>query len=183
VISTAFKATVRLDRQESDAVNGDKPPASTGPILEAPDVYEVYFHGPAYQVLGSAWGNGSGMVIGQMADSLPANHEPVNRPLTIAPRLIELCFQTAGMYELGVDDRFGLPSRISRIQRFQDVDPSAMPFFSVVRHNENGHGFDAQVVDQSGEVYMQLSNYRTAELPGAVNGLNTEPIKAVFRSA
>jgi hypothetical protein len=87
------------------------------------------------------------------------------------------------MYELGVDNRFGLPSRISRIQRFKDVNPDDMPLYSVVRHNENGDGFDAKVIDRNGNVYLQLSDYRTAVLPGVVNGLETEPIKVVLRAA
>ncbi len=85
------------------------------------------------------------------------------------------------MYELGVDNRFGLPSRISRIQRFKDITPEFMPYYSIVRQGQNGQGFDAQIVDRNGDVYLCLDDYRTAELPGAVKGLKTDPIKAVFQ--
>ena len=182
VISTAFQANVRLSQAPPDAVKADKPVIATGPTLQAGDVYEVYFHGPAYQVLGSAWGDGPGTVIGRLADTLPANHDPAELPTVMAPRLIELCFQTAGMYELGVNDRYGLPSRITRVQKLRDISPDDRPFYSVVRHSETGAGFDADVVDQDGEVFLRLVDYRTAELPGAAGALQTGPIKAVFQA-
>jgi 3-oxoacyl-(acyl-carrier-protein) synthase/NAD(P)-dependent dehydrogenase (short-subunit alcohol dehydrogenase family)/acyl carrier protein len=183
VISTAFRATVRLSQSAPEVIRGEKPVSAGEVTLHANDVYQVYFHGPAYQVLGSAWGDGPGTVIGQLADSLPANHAPKDLPTKMAPRLIELCFQTAGMYELGVDDRFGLPSRISRVQKLREASPDNMPFYSIVRHSGNGAGYDADVVDQNGDVYLRLTDYRTSELPGAAAALQTGPIKAVFQAS
>ena len=180
LVATSFTARVHLGQGESEDVRIDKPAAARGAVLEAGDVYDVYFHGPAYQVLDSAWGDGPGTVIGKLADSLPDNHEPPELPTRMAPRLIELCFQTAGMYELGVEDRYGLPSRISMVQKLRDVDSTDRPLYSVVRHHGNGKGFDAEVVDEHGGVYMRLRDYRTAELPGAAAAVRTEPIKAVF---
>jgi malonyl CoA-acyl carrier protein transacylase len=182
VTSTAFSATVHLSNDPPESVKCDRPAKAAGPTLEAEDVYDVYFHGPAYQVLGSAWGDGPGTFIGRLADSLPANHDPEDQPTRLAPRLIELCFQTAGVYELGVDDRYGLPSRISRVQKLREASPGDQPFYSVVRHSEAGAGFDADVVDQSGEVYIRLTDYRTAEVPGAAASSRTGPIKAVFQA-
>ena len=181
-ISTAFRANVHLSKAPPVSVRIDKPVTANGPTLQAQDVYQVYFHGPAYQVLGSAWGDGNGTVVGRLADTLPANHDPEELPTVMAPRLIELCFQTAGMYELGVNDRYGLPSRITRVQKLRDISPDDRPFYSVVRHSETGAGFDADVVDQDGEVYLRLVDYRTAELPGAAGTLQTGPIKAVFQA-
>jgi NAD(P)-dependent dehydrogenase (short-subunit alcohol dehydrogenase family)/acyl carrier protein len=180
LVTTAFSATVRLSQQAPQLLQGEKPTPASGPAIGAEDVYQVYFHGPAYQVLDSAWGNGPGTVIGRLADELPANHEPKELPTKMAPRLIELCFQTAGMYELGVDDRFGLPSRIRRVQKLKEASPADKPFFTIVRHSESGPGFDADVVDESGDVYFRLTDYRTSELPDAAGALATEAIKTVF---
>jgi malonyl CoA-acyl carrier protein transacylase len=182
VVTTAFQAKVRLNQDSAEILSGDKPAAADGPVLDAEDVYRVYFHGPAYRVLSSAWGDGPGTVIGRLADDLPPNHEPESLPTQMAPRLIELCFQTAGMYELGVDGRYGLPSRISRLQKLGEISPDDKPFYSIVRHSASGSGFDADIVDQGGQVYMRLSDYRTAELPGAAGALETGPIKAVFNT-
>mgnify|MGYP001821319010 FL=1 len=141
----------------------------------------MYFHGPAYQVLESAWGGESDTAVGRFAADLPANHSPPDMPTRIEPRLIELCFQTAGMYELGVDGRFGLPARIGRVQKLREPSITKARLYTVVRHTNGGPGFDADVIDESGQVYLRLQDYQTAELPGAVEAAPIDPIKAVFR--
>ena len=50
-----------------------------------------------------------------MAKGLPANHIPSELPTLMAPRLIELCFQTAGVWEMGVQGRMGLPQHVDRV--------------------------------------------------------------------
>ena len=50
-----------------------------------------------------------------MAKGLPDNHHPSELPTLMAPRLIELCFQTAGLWEMGVQGRMGLPLHIDRV--------------------------------------------------------------------
>ena len=85
-----------------------------GHIIEAADIYRLYFHGPAYQVVERAWWDGHRMV-GLMARGLPANHLPSELPTLMAPRLIELCFQTAGLWEMGAQGRMGLPLHIDRV--------------------------------------------------------------------
>ena len=47
-----------------------------------------------------------------LAADLPANHSPAEQPLVMAPRLLELCFQTAGVWELGTQGRMALPNAI-----------------------------------------------------------------------
>src|SRR5205085_2483747 len=82
--------------------------------VKAAQIYRVYFHGPAYQVLARAWWDGTRM-IGEMAARLPGNHQPSDRPTLMAPRLIELCFQTAGLWEMGAAGVMGLPQRVQKV--------------------------------------------------------------------
>ena len=181
VVTTHFTATVRLTRDKPEVLQIDKPKLDVGHSVDSDAVYQVYFHGPAYQVLDSAWGGESDTAVGQLAKDLPANHAPEELPTQIAPRLIELCFQTAGMYELGVDGRFGLPAKIGRVQKLREPSVVKARFFTVVRHSNGGSGFDADVVDEKGDVYLRVQDYRTSELPGAVEDAAIDPIKAVFR--
>ena len=88
------------------------PHLSADAIVDAAQIYRIYFHGPAYQVLERAWWDGT-RIIGEMAADLPANHEPPEQPTLMAPRLIELCFQTAGIWEMGTTSRMGLPMHIN----------------------------------------------------------------------
>ncbi len=104
--------------------------------IDAADIYGVYFHGPAYQVIEKAWWNGS-QVISQLAGNLPANHHPSELNTIMAPRLIELCFQTAGLWEMGVLRRMGLPRHVSEVRVLRD--PNLASGAAVCcRHSEAG---------------------------------------------
>ena len=62
------------------------------------------------------------------ARSRPTCRPPTSRPgqpTEIAPRLIELCFQTAGVWELGTVGRMGLPTHVDRVVRFEGADEPA----------------------------------------------------------
>ena len=65
-------------------------------------------------MLERAWRGEQGPV-GLFATGLPDDHVPAERPELASPRLIELFFQTAGIWEIGRDGRFGLPQHVDRI--------------------------------------------------------------------
>jgi hypothetical protein len=182
VVTMHFTATVRLTQGQPEPFQVEQPRMRASSTLDSDAVYQVYFHGPAYQVLESAWGGDFDTAVGRLARDLPANHSPEDLPTQIAPRLIELCFQTAGMYELGVDGRFGLPSKIGRVTKLREPSVVKSQLYTVVRHSNGGPGFDADVVDESGNVYLRLEDYHTAELPGAADAVPIDPIKAAFRA-
>ncbi len=110
--TTHFTGRVRLTRSEPAAQHAD-PPVREGAEVTADDVYAAYFHGPAYQVVGAAWRDGDRSAA-QFASDLPANHTPSDQPTQAAPRLIELCFQAAGLWEAGRDGRMALPTHVTR---------------------------------------------------------------------
>jgi len=140
-------------------------------------VYRVYFHGPAYQVLDRAWRD-NGHVVGRLAGDLPADHEPSASPIDFVPRLIELCFQTAGVWELGTAGRMALPTRVERVVRYAGADaPGAL--WAVVSPRDDG-GVDAEVVDESGRVRVRLEGYRTIELPGGIDADALAPIRVAM---
>ena len=97
-VTTHFTAHVRLTKQPQDGGWLHRHRMSRpGSIMEAADIYRVYFHGPAYQVLAAGVAGWKIGIIGLMAKNLPDNHHPAERPAVASPRLIELCFQTAGL--------------------------------------------------------------------------------------
>jgi Polyketide synthase dehydratase N-terminal domain len=149
--------------------------AANGSSIEAADIYRVYFHGPAYQVIDRAWRDGDRM-IGQMAAGLPSNHEPATLPTVMGPRLIELCFQTAGLWQLSEQGQMGLPLYVHQVRAWHVPEPAAGPFFAAVTPHPNEQGYDAEVVDAKGNCYIQLSGYKTVALPYSVDA---EPLKAL----
>jgi hypothetical protein len=62
----------------------------------------------------------------------------------------------------------------------REISSDGLPYYSVVRRSDSGSGFDADIVDENGDVFIRLTDYRTAELPGAAGALPTGPIKSVF---
>jgi NAD(P)-dependent dehydrogenase (short-subunit alcohol dehydrogenase family) len=174
-----FTARVRLER-------GEARPETFAAALESPvtplgaaDIYRVYFHGPAYQVLESAWKNGSG-VVGLFATPLPPNHAP-DAPTLVSPRLVELAFQTAGVYELGTRGVMGLPLRVARVRAPKAPETATGRLCAVVTPSASGDGsFDARVVDADGNVYLAVDGYRTVELPGGADAALLAPFRAAM---
>jgi NAD(P)-dependent dehydrogenase (short-subunit alcohol dehydrogenase family)/acyl carrier protein len=170
-----FTARVRLSKLTPTAVTAKALVTSSDSILEAAEIYRVYFHGPAYQVLERAWWDGKRM-IGLMAGGLPSNHQPSDRPTLMAPRLIELCFQTAGLWEMSVQNRFGLPQDVHQVSLLRAPNLAESQLYAVVTPHPDQESFDAEVVDTKGNCYVQLNGYRTAAMP---NSPDAEPLKAL----
>nr|MDJ0755810.1 SDR family NAD(P)-dependent oxidoreductase [Ardenticatenaceae bacterium] len=138
--------------------------------IQPPAIYDVYFHGPAYQVLEGVAVNGA-QAIGRLATELPPNINPAGALEQIAPRLIELCFQTAGVWEIKTNGVLALPMAIGQVQAYQPESAATGPLFAIVEAVTTDDGqaaFNAQVVDESGQVYIDLQRYRTVQLPGQV---------------
>ena len=127
-VTTQFTARVRLTKYAAALVTVPPLGAPEGQMIEAADIYRLYFHGPAYQVVRRAWWDGK-RIVGQFAKGLGDNHHPSGLPTLMAPRLIELCFQTAGVWEMGVGGRMGLPQHIDRVSLLRDPDDAEKPAF------------------------------------------------------
>ena len=171
-----FTGRVRLSRQKPEQVMMTTPPHSGAAQIKRDDIYQIYFHGPAYQVVQRAWREGD-RVIGVMAEALPPNHQPTDRPTLVTPRTIELCFQTAGLWELGVESRFGLPQRIERVRVLGDPAKAKAPLYAAATPRPDG-AFDAAVVDSAGTAYLVVTGYRTVALPTAVDSERLTALRA-----
>jgi len=173
--TTHFTGHVRLTKRAPEAVTTAKY-TPTGHIIEAADIYRLYFHGPAYQVLERAWWDGN-RIVGLMAKDLPNNHHPAELPTLMAPRLIELCFQTAGIWEMGVQSRMGLPEHIDQVSLFRSPDLAEGRLYAVVTVNQVQGSFDAEVVDAAGNRFVQLSGYRTVTVPNSIDAEYLKPLQ------
>jgi len=166
--TTHFTARVRLTKQPPTTVTTQGLGRQAGAIVEAADLYRLYFHGPAYQVVKRAWWNGE-RIVALMAKDLPANHDPAELPTLTEPRLIELCFQAAGVWEMGIAGHMGLPRHIDRVSILRTQELAEGELYAVVKPNPNGESFDAEVVDAGGGHYVRLDGYRTVAVPDAVD--------------
>ena len=161
-----FTGTVRLGTADGTADGGVvEPGAPDGPDLAAERVYAFYFHGPAYQVVDSGWRSQGASVSRMLVDGLPDNHVPTEAPLLTAPRLAELCFQTAGLWLAGRDGVLGLPMAVGRVSLVGD--PGTGGLRCVMRQVADGE-FEGVVVDDQDQVVMRMDGYRTVELPAPI---------------
>ncbi len=180
-VTTHFTGRVRLVSKLAAAAKESRvPQPNSSPKIDASHVYRLYFHGPAYQVIDSAWRKGE-HVVGLFAKNLPPNHEPADLPAMVSPRFVELCFQTASLSGLANQSRLGLPYafRELNIRSIPESAPDST-FYSVVVANPDGT-FDAKLVDDKGMRYMDLSGYRTMDLPDPVPEDLLQPLQHAFQ--
>jgi hypothetical protein len=174
-VTTHFTARVRLTRQPPETVAAPALGEPEGSVIEAADIYRVFFHGPAYQVLERAWLN-ENRTVGQFSGRLPINHYPPESPLAMSPRLIELCFQAAALREVAGQGRIGLPLHVERVSVWRAPDVADGPLHAVVTPDTHEDTFNAEVVDTAGNRYVQLRGYKMVAHPDAVD---VEPLRAM----
>ena len=166
-LTAHFTGRVRLASAPLPPRAADPPGEVSGPVVDAEHIYRIYFHGPAYQVVDIAWRDGD-RVVGRLAGDLAPNHRPEDAALLVEPRLIELCFQTAGILELGTTGRLALPLRVGRVLVLPVRDPVGR-WCATVTPRADRRGVDAVVVDDVGHVRISLEAYETVVLPGGVD--------------
>ena len=149
--------------------------------LMAEDIYKLYFHGPAFQVLEGVQRDGD-MVLGKLNKQIPPLTQK-EKPLVSVPILVELCLQTAGVWDIGTSDALSLPRSIGALRLFENKI-NGLPIFAEVRPvtpQEGDRYFDARVVDSKGQVYLEISQYRTAPMPYSLEEELLTPIKALVK--
>ncbi len=162
-VTTHFVADVRMVPIDATEVAVEEAPEEpNAEAVESANIYDFYFHGPAYQVLDRLWLEGE-QALGRWANALPPNHEPAASPTLASPRWIELCFQTAGIWERNQSGRMALPWKIGRVILGGAPDNGVSGLYARVTPAESG-AFDARIVDASGKVHLRLEGYKTVAL-------------------
>ena len=178
-ITTHFTGRVRLTpstNQSAALATRSAPSVTNDAGAGRESIYRIYFHGPAYQVLERSWHEGNQQV-GLMAEGLPPNHHPANLPLATAPRLLELCFQTAGIWELGTSGRLALPQHVAREVLLGSEETLSGRAYAVVTPRDGGATFDAEVIDSAGCVHLRMEGYQTIALPSPVDAESLRPLQ------
>ena len=175
--TTHFTGSVRLTAQAPPAETDDSATSQAAVRIGHDDIYRVFPHGPAYQVLGEAWST-DGTVVGRFAAELPGDHVPADNPNATQPRLAELCFQTASLWGIGLTGQLALPAHADLIRTLGQPSADGQ-LFAVVRPASDG-SYDCRVVDSAGHVLVHLDGYRATPLPGVLSGDLAEPIRAAM---
>ncbi|MFN8443174.1 MAG: SDR family NAD(P)-dependent oxidoreductase [Caldilineaceae bacterium] len=160
-----FQAVVVLQRDSLGKPQIQFDPASIGNLpISKDEVYKVFFHGPAYQVIESASVVGE-RTVAIMPSNLPPNSLPAEVTMLMAPRLVELCFQCAALWSTQCKNAMALPSGIDSLTVYrQPEEANGQRLYALVCAVEDGKCYDAQVVDESGNLYVDLKGYRTVSM-------------------
>ncbi len=157
------------DQGEPGPVMAAVPNWSGAAAVAPDDIYRVYFHGPAFQVLAGVEVI-AGRAVGKFSVDLPpmlssSTTGAVKKTLT-PPRLVELCLQTAGVWEIGKTGVMALPVAIDRMV-VHCAEVNGGPLYAEMTPREgkkNRLVFDGRVVDAQGRVYLEMQGYHTARL-------------------
>jgi hypothetical protein len=106
--------------------------------------------------------------VGLMAAALPPDTNPPDAAWLMAPRLIELCFQTAGVWDIQTNGTMALPLSVDRVTAYGQPETAGGRLYGLVTAVNGGASYNAVVVDENGKVYIEVKGYRTVQLPGRV---------------
>jgi hypothetical protein len=165
-----FVANVRLQRNAPSVEKVTfEPPASSSLDTGREDIYKLFFHGPAYQVLESA-GVRQVEAVGVLPQQLPpdvAHREPNGHAILMAPRLIESIFQAAAFWKVRQKGAMAFPLGLGSVTTYRSLESANdKRLYAVVSTPDDGQTFDGRVVDDEGDVYVELRGYRTVARPG-----------------
>jgi hypothetical protein len=166
-VQVHFRADVPLTTAELAAKNVevDLPDEADLTTLSA-EVYETFFHGPTYQVIGRIGVQGR-KAIAQIPGDLPANCYPNSARELMAPRLVEACFQAAAQWSIKAKNAMAFPLGFDAVTVYrQENEADGQQLYAVVETADDGESFDGLVIDESGRLYVALSKYRTVSRPG-----------------
>ncbi|MFO7681288.1 MAG: SDR family oxidoreductase, partial [Chloroflexota bacterium] len=160
-----FAATVVLTAVPPQTSPIDFKPPQTGSLpIKAAEIYQDFFHGPAYRVIERAKVNQK-TAVALMADNLPPNMNPAGAQELMAPRLVELCFQLAALWHQKTNNAMGFPLGFESLTVYRQPETANGQRLYARLQTANGERFDAQVVDETGAVYVDLKGYLTVSRP------------------
>ncbi|RMG21540.1 MAG: SDR family NAD(P)-dependent oxidoreductase [Methanobacteriota archaeon] len=136
------------------------------------EIYDLFFHGPSFQVLKRIISVGAHSVSAEFRlPSEPLFSDP-NAKTHFVPLLIEACFQTAGMFDLLINRTMSLPYGITKIQMYQGVENAKYIHATQTRQKDNLSHYNVVALDKDLNVVLELINYEMIHT-GTVQSVET----------
>ncbi len=124
-------------------------------LLNKEEIYSIFFHGKSFQVLESLDDIRGNNIITRI--NLP--EEPIfadeEDETIVDPRAIEAALQTAGLYDLCINSKLTLPSKIKAITFYKEGKPvyAEATFLKI----EDKHSiYDVKIIGEKGEILIEL---------------------------
>ena len=127
-------------------------------LLLKKQIYEVFFHGPRFQVLENVLNLGENSIACKYL--LPEQQLfSQKRNFEIAPLVIEACFQTAGLFDLLKNKRMSLPSSIKQLKLSQGAEHATFIYATRIRESETYSFYHVQALDSNGNIVLEIFEY------------------------
>ncbi|MHA1205163.1 MAG: SDR family NAD(P)-dependent oxidoreductase, partial [Candidatus Heimdallarchaeaceae archaeon] len=125
------------------------------PLLSKEVIYQLFFHGPSFQVLENL-NEIKGNIISTIVKipNLPLfKYEELKTVLV--PRAIEAALQTAGLYDMFINNVVSLPSKIKNLEVYKETE-AVFAEAEFLKIEERHSFFNVKIYDAEGEVIMVL---------------------------
>jgi NAD(P)-dependent dehydrogenase (short-subunit alcohol dehydrogenase family) len=169
-IKDHFAATVRLAKASSEGAKSELPsvefaiPSDDELSIEADGIYEVFFHGPAYQVIERAKVAGNA-VVSLVSVGLIPNAADENAAELSAPRLFEHMVQAPALWSVKTNGAMALPAGFVKATLYrQPSEANGQRLYALTEAVDGGERFNVTMVDESGNVYATLEGYQTVQM-------------------
>ena len=175
-----FKGLVYLTQKQITTPESATPPKwGKNKSVTSEEIYRLSFHGPSFRVLEAVQRSGDS-VIGKFNNTI--FHKPIDETeISATSLLIELCFQTAGLWEVGLTGFRSLPQSIGELKVYRKYIDGTSIYTKVNLKEHNGlRYFDARVLDSMGNVYLDMTEYRTSPQLEPAEAQLVEPIKILL---
>ncbi|MBR4355125.1 MAG: SDR family NAD(P)-dependent oxidoreductase [Elusimicrobiaceae bacterium] len=127
------------------------------------EIYQKYFHGPSFQVLGGILRVDKNTSLAVYNTTPRPQWLDGPRTLLANPMLIEAAFQCCGFQDMSIERKMTLPDGIAEVAVLKDQVPPATLYLYGVNRGFTADGktlHDAYVFDQNGELWIEFHGYQ-----------------------
>ncbi len=150
-------------------------------IMNQKEIYSLFFHGPTFQVLDALNTIKQNEIITKVR--IDQRIRLKSQSMLLFPLIIEAAFQTAGLYDLLMNEKFSLPSKIAKLTLYSQDNTSLKPSYAIARLKkiEDRHSYyDVEVFNENNQCIVELENF--ALIHTTIPIPNTNDFKDLFES-
>ena len=124
-------------------------------LMSKEEIYEVFFHGKSFQVLDKLLDVSNETALTLVKIPKDDLFSESKSKVLINPRTIEAALQTAGLYDIIVNNESSLPSNIAQLSIYSNKQPHHIKS-KFIEKDTNYSYFDVEVFDEKGHLIALL---------------------------
>ena len=124
-------------------------------LMSKEEIYEIFFHGKSFQVLDKLLDVSEETALTSVNIPKDDLFSDSKSKVLINPRTIEAALQTAGLYDIIVNDESSLPSNIAQLSIYSNKQPHHI-ISKFIEKDTNYSYFDVEVFDEKGRLIVLL---------------------------